>query len=139
MGDISDAERLMEAYKITAQAARDAEAVVLAAKQEAVKAQHDAKKGTVWKPFVAMLITFVSTLAGSAFAAGRYFESAKAKIDKIDELVKDAQALRDKIRDDGQHQKDQIKEAYDLALDAKGIAVLQCHRLDGLRGERLCP
>jgi cell division septum initiation protein DivIVA len=139
MGDISEAERLMEAYKVTAKAARDAEAVVLAAKQEAARAAHDAKKGTVWKPFVAMLLTFVGTLGGSAFAAGRYFESAKAKVDKIDELVTDAQKLRDQIRDDAQHQKDQIKEAYNLALDAKGIAVLQCHRLDGKWNERICP
>lgn len=117
MGDITDAERLMQAYKLTAQAARDAENVARAA-----------KKGAVWKPVLASVLTFLGAGGGGAFAAGRYFESAKTELAKIGKLETKVD-----------HHDDRIKEAYDLALDAKGIAVLQCHRLDGKWNERICP
>lgn len=117
MGDATDAERLLEAYRITARAARDAEDVV-----------KSAKKGGVWKPALATIVTAAGTFMGSTFAAGRYFESTTAKIDKIEPIEKKLE----------QHD-NRITEAYNVCIASRSCCDLQCHRLDAITNVRLCP
>lgn len=72
-----------------------------------------------------ILSTFAGTFMGGAYAVG----AAMARVERDMKDTKEAAELAT----------NRAAEAYKLALDAKTIAVTDCHRLDGKFNERFCP
>ncbi len=112
MGAISEAERLIEAYRITAKAAEKAEAVV-----------KDATRGRLWRPAVAAAVTFVGSLIGSGFAAGRYFEHASAIVEAHEKRLVEIESRE-------QQDRNHLAEAWNVAIAGKAEAERQRDRLD---------
>lgn len=77
------------------------------------------------KYVVVVLSTFGGTFMGGAYAVGRAME----RVERDMAAAKEAAELAT----------NRAKEAFSLALDAKTIAVTDCHRLDGKFNERFCP
>ncbi len=92
----------------------------------------DAKRGNVWKPLLAAVITFAGAAGGGTFAAGRYFEHAIARFDEHEDRIKKLEEQRERDRS-------HLDETWTVAIDGKKVAEMQCHRIDAKWGERICP
>lgn len=90
---------------------------------DAKRTIRDEKRGSVWKPVAAALLTLVGSVAGGALATGRYLQRAESLLDAHERAIVTLQDHDDRTRN-------HLTETWDVAIAAKSEAERQRDRLD---------